>query len=855
MTDHQKQAGNPVVSFGEEDLEQAALLFGALKALRAPSSSNGVLSSSLSEGTSTSSSSSSSSSPDRLSALFDDHVRSVMTSLSNELSSSSSLGGGRGGVRSSPSLRSAAILQHKANLFDLCDSQLVELSAANAPPLGVVAQRLRDLKKGLLSSFAVLVSEQHATNESLLEKEKSMTLRAEAEVAELLQAAQLLERELVVSQNALKKAQLETADKEKERLRLEKELASMETRLRERERELGLSLNNTAAVTANAALSALYSSSSSSISSIDTDQLMMMKQSSLSEQQQSYAPSSSSSSSSSSSFSFNNLNQQSSSSTISSDVSFLRQRLGLSVTAPVGGGGPSNTQQQPLSSSTLSSVSSTSSPLPSLRQSPPMSSHQSYSSSSFRSSPQTYSPSATTTSSPPSSSSSFSPHSNIGGRILPLKVLLTEAEAIYASKSKSDAANPLLRETLEQHMYSFLKARHGAFASMIAANAATLIRSCNVYAPLDNDAAVFSKILRSEIDEDFRLVQKQVKETATELLRLQLKATFPLKLEPAINELFKERTNASSGVVDEDSWKAIVRYMYEAKDALVLEKRVVEHLIRAAVAHQLGYTESVEQMQRKALLSAKMVATGDGGGGDASNNVSSPTGDLETNHQQIQAAERSVERSLSSLSVEERNALLRRSNSKLKVLWSDFLRTLLDFQLEGHDAFLSKFRSLFRQYDPERRGVVSTSAFLQMAANVAIASSSSSSSSATTSGSTISREESGGATVGPEAAARLAVLADPGNVGQVTFSKAVAVLCKEAGVTNSSSNSSNTNAKQQQSAIVTAHVPTATGATVSLRSAQQQQQQQPSAATSQIRPSHLKTTDSAHRSARNMLFT
>jgi len=761
-------------------------------------------------------------------------------------------------------------LQHKANLFDLCDSQLVELSAANAPPLGVVAQRLRDLKKGLLSSFAVLVSEQHSTNEALLEKEKSMTLRAEAEVAELLQAAQLLERELVVSQNALKKAQLETADKEKERLRLEKELAETEKRLRERERELGLSLNNTAAVTANAALSALYSSSSSSI---ETDQLMMMKQSSLSEQQPSAPPPSSSSSS----FSSNNLNQQSSSSTISSDVSFLRQRLGLSVTAPVVvGGGPLNTQQQPLSSSSnMSSVSSNSSPLPSLRQSPPMPSHQSYSSS-FRSSPQTYSPSATTSSSPPSSSSSFSPHSNIGGRILPLKVLLTEAEAIYASKSKSDAANPLLRETLEQHMYSFLKARHGAFASMIAANAATLIRSCNVYAPLDNDAAVFSKILRSEIDEDFRLVQKQVKETATELLRLQLKATFPLKLEPAINDLFKERTNASSGVVDEDSWKAIVRYMYEAKDAIVLEKRVVEHLIRAAVAHQLGYTESVEQMQRKALLSAKMVATGDGGGGgggggDASNNFSYHTGDLEANHQQIQAAERSVERSLSSLSVEERNALLRRSNSKLKVLWSDFLRTLLDFQLEGHDAFLSKFRSLFRQYDPERRGVVSTSAFLQMAANVAIASSSSSSSSSaaaaaaaastTTSGSTISREESGGAIVGPEAAARLAVLADPGNVGQVTFSKAVAVLCKEAGVTNgnSSSTSSNTNAKQQQSAAVTANVPTATGATISLRSAQQQQQ--PSAATSQVRSSlsssssTLKTTDSAHRSARNMLFT
>jgi hypothetical protein len=326
--------------------------------------------------------------------------------------------------------------------------------------------------------------------------------------------------------------------------------------------------------------------------------------------------------------------------------------------------------------------------------------------------------------------------------------------------------------------------------------------------------------------------------------------------------------------------------MYEAKDALVVEKRVVELLVRAAVANQLGYTESIEQMQRKALLSAKMIATGDiggGGGGDVINNsYSHSNGDLEINQQQIHAAERSVERSLSSLSPDERIALLRRANPKLKVLWGDFLRTLLDFQLEGHDAFLSKFRSLFRQYDPERRGVVSTSAFLQMAANVAISSTSASSTSSSVNGPSRQEDSSGAAVVGPEAAARLAVLADPGNVGQVTFSKAVAVLCKEAGVTNAGSSNSNTKQIIPTIASHSVHIPAASGASsLSLRSAQQQQQQQqqqqaqqhqqapqkhqqppppPPPLPPQIRSTNSSSssslkTDAAQRSARNMLFT
>jgi hypothetical protein len=353
-------------SFGEEDLEQAALLFGALKSLRAASTS-----------TKTASMNDNSLNPqgDRLSILFDDHVRSVMTSLSTSLSSIKSTtaktpsSSTSSSSSSSSSLRSVTILQHKANLFDLCDSQLVELSALNAPPLGVVAQRLRDLKKGLINSFVSVVQEQHVTSQALIEKEKNMTQRAENEVSELLQAAQLLERELVSCQEALKKSKIECDEKEKERLQISKQLLETEQSLRERERELGLSLNNSAAITANAALSALYSSSSSS-SSVRNEQ----------PQPQTNVVTASNSSKPT-------LLEQPTiqQSAISSDVSFLRQRLGLSV-AP----------QQQLQPITSSSFSSSSSPFKSMQmqQSSPMALAPPLQSS-FRSSPQfSLSPSA-----------------------------------------------------------------------------------------------------------------------------------------------------------------------------------------------------------------------------------------------------------------------------------------------------------------------------------------------------------------------------------------------------------------------------------------------------------------------------
>ena len=46
------------------------------------------------------------------------------------------------------------------------------------------------------------------------------------------------------------------------------------------------------------------------------------------------------------------------------------------------------------------------------------------------------------------------------------------------------------------------------------------------------------------------------------------------------------------------------------------------------------------------------------------------------------------------------------------------MKALLDFQLAGHDQFLSKFRSLFREVDANGDGVLSEEEFKQLVAIV-----------------------------------------------------------------------------------------------------------------------------------------
>ncbi|CAD8115598.1 unnamed protein product [Paramecium primaurelia] len=166
----------------------------------------------------------------------------------------------------------------------------------------------------------------------------------------------------------------------------------------------------------------------------------------------------------------------------------------------------------------------------------------------------------------------------INVRHLKLKQLKDVINEIYESKQKFDqkcTESKLPRETMEQHMYSFLNQKYG-LKSLIIEWATSIINALKKYSAEDNDVAVFGKILRNECDEEFRFVQTQVKNTMQELLKMYLRGKFPLKHQAEIKEMLNQRIN---GQLYEEEAVDIIKYMYNQEDSELLLNKLKSYYI------------------------------------------------------------------------------------------------------------------------------------------------------------------------------------------------------------------------------------------------------------------------------------
>lgn len=234
----------------------------------------------------------------------------------------------------------------------------------------------------------------------------------------------------------------------------------------------------------------------------------------------------------------------------------------------------------------------------------------------------------------------------IGSKVLTQRQLRDCIEEIYASKSKYDikcAETHLPRETMEQHMYTHLNQKYG-LKHIILEWATAIIQGIKKFSAEDNDVAVFGKILRNEIDEEFRFVQRQLKETVHELLRVYVKGKMPLKSDEEINNIVKKKT---TGTLLEEEWIDIVKYMYNNEDAVSVIMRIRDILKQKA------------QPRRRQAVRRGTPA----------------------------------------------------DDKPPQIGYAEFLRTLLDFQLEGHERFLSRFVRVFKQHDTDRNGIVNEHEF------------------------------------------------------------------------------------------------------------------------------------------------
>ncbi|KAH9599483.1 hypothetical protein LSM04_003680 [Trypanosoma melophagium] len=152
---------------------------------------------------------------------------------------------------------------------------------------------------------------------------------------------------------------------------------------------------------------------------------------------------------------------------------------------------------------------------------------------------------------------------------------------------------------MEQHMYTYLNQRYG-LKHIILDWATAIIHGVKKYAPEENDVVVFGKILRNEIDEEFR------------------------------------------------STSNVVKYMYNTEDAVSVIMHIRDHLRQISQSYRRRTTQKAQEVVQK---------------------------------------------------------------DEVQLSYIEFIRILLNFQLEGHKRFLGRFLAIFRQHDHDRNGIVNAQEF------------------------------------------------------------------------------------------------------------------------------------------------
>jgi len=100
---------------------------------------------------------------------------------------------------------------------------------------------------------------------------------------------------------------------------------------------------------------------------------------------------------------------------------------------------------------------------------------------------------------------------------------------IYNSKVNFDKKcleNGKPKETLEQHMYTYLNHKYG-LKSLIIEWASSIINAIKIYGSEDIEIYLFGKILRNELDEESRLILIKLQENISQLLEFYLKSKNP----------------------------------------------------------------------------------------------------------------------------------------------------------------------------------------------------------------------------------------------------------------------------------------------------------------------------------------
>jgi hypothetical protein len=162
---------------------------------------------------------------------------------------------------------------------------------------------------------------------------------------------------------------------------------------------------------------------------------------------------------------------------------------------------------------------------------------------------------------------------NTKPKILSLKAAKEIMNEIYNSKiifDKKCYESGKPRETLEQHMYTYLNQKYG-LKSIIIEWAYNIINGIKIFSSEDSEICLFGKILRNEIEEDARLIYSDIQKSILEYLKYSIKRKNHYISANEISSILKEKKNGS---LTEEEWREVINYLYNEEHAKILEERI-----------------------------------------------------------------------------------------------------------------------------------------------------------------------------------------------------------------------------------------------------------------------------------------
>ena len=306
-------------------------------------------------------------------------------------------------------------------------------------------------------------------------------------------------------------------------------------------------------------------------------------------------------------------------------------------------------------------------------------------------------------------------------QLISLKTLKDLINEIYISKENYDIKceqYKLPKETLEEHMYTFLNKKYG-LKNLIIEWAKNIIAGIRYYSKKDSHVLLFGKIMRNDQEERARFIIQKVTESIEELLLYYIKRQNPLKLVDDINKIFQQKKNSE---LFEEEWKGIIYTIYEKEEAEEIQKKIENFINKerekkklemlqkyknSRISHQnnLNNMTSNNSYYLNTINSASNMVN--------NRSVNFINNNLNLNNSLNNSYMNTYGNTSNKLSRAEKYNLFY-SNEQRNILYQNFMKIILDNHIRFRDKQLKNFVELFRSVDTNRDGIINEEEFSEL---------------------------------------------------------------------------------------------------------------------------------------------